>query len=113
MDEGADDIARVEARIEELNEAILRCGKISLAAKIMIAAGGAWIVLTLLWIVPYIAFMTVGALAFVIGGVVLAGSNSTTWKQTETALKASEKLRAEMIENLQLRVVGEEHPTIH
>lgn len=113
MDASPDDIARVEARIEELSEAIERCRKLALAAKIAIAAGTVWIVLTLVWLIPYIAYMTVAAIAAVIGGVVLAGSNSTTWKQTEAALAASEKLRTEMIEQLELRVVDEGVKRIH
>jgi hypothetical protein len=107
------DIARIEVRIEELGEAIERCRKLALAAKIAIGAGAAWIVLTLAWVIPYVPYMTVAALAAVIGGVVLAGSNSTTWKQTEAALAASEAMRADMIEHLQLRVVDEGVRRIH
>ena len=107
------DIARIEARIEELGEAIERCRKLALAAKIAIAAGAAWIVLTLAGAIPYVPYMTVAALAAVIGGVVLAGSNSTTWQQTEAALAASEAMRADLIEHLHLRVVQEPHPTLH
>ena len=82
MDDVAEDedIARIEARIEALDEAIERCRKLALAA--------------------------------VIGGVVLLGSNSTTWEQNEAARAASAKLRAELIEGLQLRLV-EERPTLH
>ena len=107
-----DDVARVEARIEALSEAIERCRKLSLAARIAIGAGAAWVALTLLWIVPYVPYMTIGALAAVIGGVVLLGSNATTWAQTEAQLGASEALRAEMIGRLELRVV-EERLTTH
>jgi len=113
MDASPDDIARIEARIEELNEAIERCRKLALAAKIAIAAGTIWIVLTLLWLIPYVPFLTISALAAVIGGVVLAGSNSTTWKQTEAALAASEKMRADMIDGLELHVVDEGVKRIH
>lgn len=107
------DIVRIEARIEELGEAIERCRKLALAAKIAIGAGAAWIVLTLTLIIPYVPYMTVAALAGVIGGVVLAGSNSTTWKQTEAALAASEAMRAELIERLELRVVDGGVKRIH
>ena len=47
-DDTREDIARIEAHIEELAEAIERCRKFSLAAKAIIAAGSAWIALTLL-----------------------------------------------------------------
>ncbi len=113
MDATPDDIARIEARIEELSEAIERCRKLALAAKIAIAAGAAWIVLTLIWLIPYVPYMTVAALAAVIGGVVLAGSNSTTWRETESALAASEAMRTDMIEALELRVVDEGVKRIH
>jgi hypothetical protein len=108
-----DDIARIEARIEELNEAIARCRKLSLAAKIAIGAGAAWVALTLLLVIPHVPYLTIAALAAVIGGIVLAGSNATTWTQTEAALAASEALRAEMIGRLELRVVDEGVKRVH
>jgi hypothetical protein len=107
-----DDIALIEERIEALTESIERCRKISLAAKIAIAAGTAWIVLTLLWVIPFIPYIVVAAMAAVIGGIVLLGSNSTTWKQTEAALQASEAMRVDMIERMEMRVV-EERRTLH
>ena len=114
MDESTipDDIARIEARIEELNEAIERCRKLALAAKIAIGAGCAWIALTLTLLIPYVPYMTVAALAAAIGGVVLLGSNATTWQQTEAALAASERMRDDLIAQLSMRVV-DEHPTMH
>lgn len=108
-----DQIALVEERIEELAEAIQRCRKISLAAKIAIAAGALWVALTLLLLIPYVPFMTIGALAFVIGGIVLLGSNSTTWRETETALAASEAMRADMISRLELRTVDDGVRRLH
>ena len=107
-----DDIARIEARIEELNEAIERCRKLALVAKIAIGSGGTWIGLTLTLLIPYVPYVTVAALAAVLGGVVLLGSNRTTWQQTEAARAASEAMRADMIAQLQLRLV-EERPTLH
>jgi hypothetical protein len=113
MDEtSSDDITRIEERIESLREAAARCRKLSIAAKLTIAAGGAWIVLTLLWLIPYVASMVFGALAAVIGGIVLLGSNSTTWKETETALEASEAMRAEWIAGRDMRVVDDSR-TVH
>jgi hypothetical protein len=107
-----DDIARIEEQIEALREAIARCGKISLAAKIAIGAGAAWLVLTLLSLAPFVPFMLVGAMAAVIGGIVLLGSNATTWTQTEAQLRASEAMRAEWIAQLDLRVV-DQRPRLH
>jgi hypothetical protein len=103
-----DDIALVEARIEELAAAIDRCRKISLAARIAVGAGAAWSLLTLLGFVAFEPSLFVGAIAATIGGVVLLGSNATTWTQTEAAMRASEALRADMIGRLALRVVNED-----
>lgn len=106
-DISSDDIARIEERIEELRDGIARCRKLSVAAKLAIGVGAIWLVLTLLWLVPYVPFMAVGAMASVIGGIVLLGSNSTTWTETEAALTASEAMRAEWIGRKEMRVVGE------
>ncbi len=103
----SEDIARIEERIESLREAIARCRKLALAAKLVIGAGAAWIALTLLWLIPYWPSLVFGALAAVIGGIVLLGSNSTTWRETEAALAASEAMRAEWIGRREMRVVGE------
>ena len=101
-----DDIALVEARIEELAESIERCAKISLAAKIAVGAGAAWIALTLLGFVIFEPAAVIASLAAMIGGVVLLGSNATTWTQMQAAMRASEALRVDMIGRLQLTVVG-------
>ena len=107
-----DDLAQLEARIEALAESIERCRKISLAAKIAVAAGAAWFVLVLLWIVSFGAAAFVVALSAVLGGLVLLGSNATTWEQTEDALRAAEAGRAQLIDGIDLRLV-DERPTIH
>ena len=112
-DELSSDIALVEARIEQLSEAIERCRKLSIAARIAIGAGAAWIVLTLLGPIPFYPGPVLAALAATIGGIVLLGSNATTWTQTETALHDSEALRAEMIGRLELRVVDDSARRLH
>jgi hypothetical protein len=80
--------------------------------KLLIAAGAGVLLFTLFGLVPFITAPFIAAMAAVIGGIVLAGSNSTTWTQTEARLHKSEALRAEMIGRLELRVV-EERPTLH
>ena len=108
-----DDITRLEERIEALTVSIARCRKISLAAKIAIGAGAAGIVLMLLWVIPFDPSIIVASLAAVLGGIVLLGSNATTWTQMEAARTAAEATRAQLIGGMALRVVGEDRPTIH
>jgi hypothetical protein len=107
------DIARIEEHIEALRESIARCRKLALAARISIVAGAALLALTLLTLVPFSAAIVTAAVAAVIGGIVLAGSNATTWTQAEARLRASEAMRAEMIEQMDLRVVGDEKSAMH
>jgi hypothetical protein len=109
----SDAIARIEERIEALEQAIARCRKVSLAAKLAIGAGATLLALTLLGAIAFIAAIVTAAIAAVIGGVVLLGSNSTTWTQTEAALAASEAMRAEWIGRRQMRLVGEEPRRLH
>jgi hypothetical protein len=111
-DDFRDEIAQLEARSETLTESIERCVKISLAAKLTIAAGAIWIVLVLLW-VPYFPGTVIAAMAAVIGGTVLLGSNSTTWTQAEADLRAAEAMRTDLIGRMELPIVGDERPTLH
>ena len=100
-----DEIARLEERIEALRESIARCRKISLGAKVAIAAGGAWLVLTVVLIAPFVPSLFFGAIAAVIGGIVLLGSNATTWNETEAELHAAEAARTKLIDGIELTVV--------
>jgi hypothetical protein len=112
-DDLRDEIADLEARIETLGESIERCRKISLASKLSIAAGALWLALLSVGLVAFAPYALVAALAAVIGGIVLLGSNASTWTQVEGALSQAETMRADMIGQIDLRVVGEDRPTIH
>ena len=108
-----DGIEQIEARIEALTESIERCRKISFASRLTVAAGALWFALMVLGIVPFSPTAFVAALAAVLGGIVLLGSNSTSWIQADTELDVAETMRAELIGRIELRVVGEETRTIH
>ncbi len=108
-----DEISELETRIEALAESIERCRKIAVGAKIGIAAGAAWFALVLVWVLPFNPTAFIAATTAVLGGVVLLGSNSTTWAQTETELHAAEAARANLIGGIALRVVSENTPTLH
>ena len=49
----------------------------------------------------------IGAIAAVIGGTVVFGSNMSTLKQTLTDMKVAETHRTELITRIDLKVVGD------
>jgi hypothetical protein len=101
-----DQIARIEADIEHLTQGLDRCRKAMLLSKVAIAAGGILILAYFLGAMSFDPAILIGALAAIIGGVVVFGSNSTTSKQIMAAIKAAEIRRAELIEMIDLRTVG-------
>jgi hypothetical protein len=108
-----EDIVDLEERIERMRDSLEHCRKISFAAKIAIAGGLVWIALVLIGAVPSTPAPLFSALAAVLSGIVLLGSNKTTWEQTEAAMHETERLRAQLIGGIPLRVVSEERPTLH
>lgn len=112
QDASPENIARLEEHIEALRLSIARCRKLALAAKFVIAGGGAVLALTVTGLIPFMTALFIAAIAAVIGGFVLAGSNSTTWQQMQARLQGSEMLRTEMIGKLNMKTV-EDRPTLH
>jgi hypothetical protein len=101
-----DQIARIEADIDELAKALDGCRNAMLFSKVAIAAGGIWILAYLLGATRFDPAAMIGAIAAIIGGIVVFGSNSSTLKQTTAAIKAAETRRAELIDMIDLRTVG-------
>jgi hypothetical protein len=102
------ELVRLEGQIEKLADQLAWCAKISIAAKAAIGIGALWFVLALIGILSLDVTAFVGTVAAMLGGVVLLGSNATTWDETETALRDAEAARAALIGQLRLRVVGDE-----
>jgi hypothetical protein len=100
-----DKITRIEADIEKLAETLENCRKAILLSKVAIAAGGLWILAYLLGVIRFDPTAMIGAIAAVIGGVVVFGSNVSTSRQTATAMKTAEAQRAELIDTADLRAV--------
>jgi hypothetical protein len=101
-----DPISDVESDIDRLAESPDRCRKAILFSKLVIAAGVIWISSYLLGAIPFEPATMVGALAAIIGGVVVFGSNSSTSKQSTAAMKAAEMRRAELIDMIDPWAVG-------
>jgi len=109
MDEDSpiDEIARIEARLDELAEVYERCRKIILVSKAAIAGGVALLLVTMLGLFGPNQVTAVGSIAVVIGGIVSLGSNVSTLRQTMAAMSAAEVLRSDLISRIDFRVVGD------
>ncbi|MGY4309329.1 prefoldin subunit 5 [Bradyrhizobium sp. USDA 4369] len=106
-DNPSDEIARIEARIEELAVTAERCRKIILASKVVICVGGGLLLGAMLGLLGSNAVVALGAIAAVLGGIVSLGSNVSTLRQTMAAIAAAERFRAELIGRIDLRLVGD------
>ena len=113
-----DQISRIEADIDQLAKTLDGCRKAMLLSKVTIAAGGIWLLGYFLGAFRFDPMLMVGAIAAVIGGVVILGSNSSTSQQTIAAMKAAETERDELIDMIDPRAVAvgkwePSRPTIH
>lgn len=106
-DEPIDDVSRIEARLEELAEVSERCRKIILASKAAIASGIAIPLVMMLGLFGPSQMAAIGSIAMILGGIVSLGSNVSTLRQTTDAIHAAEQLRANLINGLDLRLVGD------
>jgi hypothetical protein len=101
-----DQITQLEADIEQLAETLERCRKAMLLSKLSIGVGAVWMLAYLVGAVGFVPAAMVGAIAAIIGGIVVFGSNSTTSKQTMAAMKDAETLRTRLIDRIDPRTVA-------
>lgn len=106
-DDTADDISRIEERLESLGEVAERCRKIILVSKAAIAGGFAVLLMMILGLFGASQTIALGSIAAVLGGIVSLGSNVSTLRQTTDAISAAEALRSDLIGRIDLRVVGD------
>ena len=106
-------IARLESDIERLTETALWCRKIALAAKVAIGAGLALFAAIFVGPIQATALSLMIAAILTLGGLVLAGSNDTTAKQTAEKIADAEEERAELISGMELRLVPDAPRVLH
>lgn len=112
MDNGDphEEIVYLEARIEQLGQEIETCAKVSLMSRIAVATGAVFFCATILGVIAFNPTVLIAALAAMIGGIVLLGSNRSTANQANAALKVAEARRAALIAMIDPRIVG---ATVH
>jgi glutamate 5-kinase len=107
QDDPINEISLIEARLEDLAEVAERCRKIILVSKAAIAIGFAMLLVMMLGLFRSNQVAAIGSIAAVLGGIVSLGSNVGTLRQTMAAMSAAELLRSDMIDRIDLRVVGD------
>jgi hypothetical protein len=109
MDDGnpRDEIVRLEDRIEQLAGVIESCRKIIAVSRVAIVMGAILLVAILLGALRLDPTMMIAAIATVIGGIVLLGSNSRTSDDATAALQTAEAHRAELIGAIDLQLVAD------
>ena len=106
-------IARLEAEIERLSDSVARCRKIAVAAKVAIGLGGVLLASLFVGALGRDALSLMISAILTIGGIVLLGSNETTMKQRLARIEETERLRAELVSELDLRLVTEPRVLLH
>jgi hypothetical protein len=107
-----EEIARLEARIEELAGRIENCRKFILASRIAMTLGGLWFAALLVGAVWFDPLAMTVAIVAVLGGFVISGSNRSTAQEAADEMAAAGADRAALIGLIDLRVVAE-RPTLH
>jgi hypothetical protein len=105
--EPREQIACLESRIDELREALESCRKFILAARVAIGAGTLWTLAVIVGAVGFEPTAEFAAIAAIIGGTVVYGSNTATQKEISATISEAEAHRAALIGSLELRVVGD------
>jgi hypothetical protein len=102
MAELHDEIADLEAAIDELSLAAEQCRKLMVVGRVGVVGGSVLLPVILLGLARLGPGWLLFAITAVIGGIVLAGSNSRTRDEILQRLAAHEARRAESIDRLAL-----------
>ena len=102
-----DEIVRLEAQIERLAAKLESCRKFILAARVAVAGGGIVLFALLFGAIRFDPQIMMIAVAAVLGGIVVWGSNNSTAKEAAGELAAVESSRAALIGQLDLHMIAE------
>ena len=107
-----EEIERLEAHIDELSARLESCRKFILVGRIAIMGGAILLAAVLFGAIRFDPRFFVAAIAALLGGIVVWGSNDSTAKETARELAAAEADRAALIGQIDLRVIAG-RPTLH
>jgi hypothetical protein len=113
MEDARGEIAKIEERIERLSEQLERCRKVAFGAKGAIAAGAVLLAALLIGVIAMDALRLMIAAILLLGGLVLAGSNSRTASEYAAGVADAERLRSELISQIELTLVPEPTRLLH
>jgi hypothetical protein len=113
MEDVRGEIAKLEQRIERLSDSLDRCRKVAVAAKIAIGLGAALLAALILGIVRADVLFLMIAAILLLGGIVLSGSNSRTAAEFAAGIADAERMRAELIGEIDLTLVPEPTRLLH
>ena len=103
--EPREEIARLEEHIETLSEKLENCRKFAAAARFAVALGAALMLALLFGVMAFDPLAFAAAIAALLGGVVVLGSNRSTANETAAELAEAEAHRAALIGSIGLPVV--------
>ena len=114
MDDEAElreEIVHLESEIERLAETMESCRKLILLSKLAGTLAGALIAAALIGAINLDPALMIGGLGVILGALVVFGSNTSTLDRATAASKAAELRRAQLIGQIDLRLVTSR--TIH
>jgi len=100
-----EEIERLEEQIEELTARIESCRKFIVAARVAMTLGVLLMGATVLGLIAFDTFTLSAAIAAVLGGIVVSGSNRSTAREAEVELAAAEASRSALIGRMEFRVI--------
>ena len=101
-----EEIVHLEEQIDELAAKIESCRKFILASRIAVAGGGVVLAAMLVGAIRSDLGLMAAAVASLLGGIVVWGSNSSAAKEAAKELAAAESERAALIAHINPRVIS-------
>ena len=105
MQDPHSEIARLEREIESVAAENERCRRFDLGAKLAMLAGAAWLGTVFFGLARGDTATTLLAIAALVGGIVVYGSNRSSWRSAAERQASAEARRARLIDDLDMRVV--------